>query len=234
MALRFCLIAICFFSLPLNLFSQNANEEPVSVEESINELKMSNMYYIAEAFDRTINLATKTCYRKLLNDINKYRKELNLKEAEPQQMIASMKTLQEKKESGYRVFAYIERAVAEKKDPIDRSDIFVTEPVKIISTNASATQMEVPSIIDRLLHTDTYTNADWLLNNAKNKGQITSFAKYKQMDKPDICYLLIINKEMKIVTILSPITNDTRKDVRNGEMADFKQYMDCAVICIKI
>lgn len=234
--LRFALIIMFFCSGCVSSIAQDDTGEE-EFEENVNRIKMSNQYFVAEAIDETVPRAAKKCYKKLFLDVHKYREQ---KKMAPLDTLTLTKAVTLKTISVgnmKRVFAYMERATAEQKGKIKHDDVFSVEEqstVQVVSAGKQRVQLEMPEVIRRVSRAESFTMADMVLSNAKSTGRISEYTKYRLMDDPDACYLLILDKEMKVVTVLTPKEEKGRQDVHTGEIVDLSHYSGYAAICIKI
>lgn len=235
MRLTLTTIALCLACL--SSFAQDSQEDSEKFENNVNQIKMSNQYFVAEAIDETVVRAAKKCFRKIFYDVNKYREQKKMNPLDSA-VITKAVTLNSIALSNMRrVFAYIDRTVAEQKDPIKHDDVFTVEEqteVQVVSAGKQRVQVDMPEVIRRVSRAESFTIADMLLSNAKSTGRIADYTKYRLMDDPDACYILILDKEMKVVTVLTPKAGEGRQDVHTGEVVDLSHYSGHAAICIKM
>lgn len=206
-------------------------------EENVNKIKMSNQYYVAESIDETTSRAAKKCIRKIIHDVNKYREQKKMNPLDTMTISKTVKLQYLILKNMKRVFAYLDRDIAEQKDPIKHDEVFSVEEqaeVEVVSVGKQRVHVEMPEVIRRVSRAESFTIADMVLSNAKSTGRITDYTKYRLMDDPDACYLLILDKEMKVVTILTPKAGEGRQDVHTGEIVDLSHYSGYAAICIKM
>lgn len=235
MRLTLTIIALCLACL--SSFAQDSQEDAEKFENNVNQIKMSNQYFVAEAIDETVVRAAKKCFRKIFYDVNKYREQKKMNPLDSA-VITKAVTLNSIALSNMRrVFAYIDRTVAEQKDAIKHDDVFTVEEqteVQVVSAGKQRVQVDMPEVIRRVSRAESFTMADMLLSNAKSTGRITDYTKYRLMDDPDACYILILDKEMKVVTVLTPKQENGRQDVHTGEQVELSHYSGHAAICIKM
>lgn len=235
--LRLAMLVLFLCLGSLSSLAQNDESNAEQFENSVNEIKMSNQYFVAEAIDETIVRAAKKCFKKLFFDVNKYREQKKMNPLDSLVITKGVVLNSIVLGNMKRVFAYIDRSIAEQKDPIKHDEIFTVEEqaeVQVVSAGKQRVQVDMPEVIRRVSRAESFTIADMVLSNAKSTGRITDYTKYRLMDNPDACYLLILDKEMKVVTILTPKAGEGRQDVHTGEIVDLSHYSGYAAICIKM
>ena len=63
-------------------------------------------------------------------------------------------------------------------------------------------------------------------------GRIKDYARYASLVNPDKCYLVIYNREGKVVAVLTP--GPDRRNVKTGQADGVKNYSGCGAIGLEL
>ena len=74
-------------------------------------------------------------------------------------------------------------------------------------------------------------SARWILDNARNMGEVSDYGSPRTMGNVEGCYILAVNEDKDVVGVLSPKTDGKRTDLRTGGVADMIIYNIIYVAC---
>ena len=91
-----------------------------------------------------------------------------------------------------------------------------------------------PEVISRLVGVETFMSARWILDNARNIGEVSDYGSPRTMGNVEGCYILAVNEDKDVVGVLSPKTDGKRTDLRTGAVADMSRFKGCAAVCVRL
>lgn len=219
-----CLFAIILAWLPLfSLFADQTDE----VKKQINKIKKSSQYIYAESTAPTEADARSYAESRLYEEVNawvatqrKLKKSTNLVVNNRKELWTMLSM--PRGSNMYRSFIYVKK-----------SDILPTENAVIIP-NQSLPPVEesiketLPEIVTQIAACSQYGDMAAMVKQAKNDGKIKNYGRYASLANPDKCYLIIYNREGKVVATLTP--EPGRKNIKTNRPDSVKNYSGCGAI----
>lgn len=217
------LFTYMFLFVAMSIWGQTDSELKVK----INTIKKSSAYVYAEATQKDKKDAFDMAQDILYQRINEYlakeqKKEGSLTKFEyrKKNIIANLTV---PRGDMFRVFLYIKKEdifTSGKGDAINASD---KDPT------ANGADYE---IIDELLTLKTFAELRQKLAELKNKGKILSYKKYIELDKPEQYYLIVFDKQGKILALLTK--GGQRKNLKTRSYDAISNYKGCGAVGVKI
>lgn len=222
------LFAFILAWLPLfSLFADQTDE----VKKQINKIKKSSQYIYAESTAPTEADARSYAESKLYEEINKWVATQRKLKKSPNLVVNNRKELwtmlsMPRGSNMYRSFLYVKK-----------NDILPTENAVIIS-NQSLPPVEesmketLPEIVAKIAACTQYGDMAAMVKQAKNEGKIKNYGRYASLANPDKCYLIIYNREGKVVATLTP--EPDRKNIKTNKPDSVKNYSGCGAIGVEL
>ncbi len=222
------LFAFILAWLPLfSLFADQTDE----VKKQINKIKKSSQYIYAESTAPTEADARSYAESKLYEEINKWVATQRKLKKSPNLVVNNRKELwtmlsMPRGSNMYRSFLYVKK-----------NDILPTENAVIIS-NQSLPPVEesmketLPEIVAEIAACTQYGDMAAMVKQAKNEGKIKNYGRYASLANPDKCYLIIYNREGKVVATLTP--EPDRKNIKTNKPDSVKNYSGCGAIGVEL
>lgn len=219
-----------------------------SAHERMNDIKLSGMYYTAESTAHNHDQAFMAAFNTLLSAINMEQMELGHSPIVARQLENHVKSLDIGRGQDVMVFVYVEKArlslmqdsevssgsaptaSAQPSPSVSNPSTASTQPSAAQSPSTAASGA-LPDVVARLLNAESFTSAHWILDNACNAGEIAAYGTPRTMSHTDGCYILVVDADRRVVTVLSPKTGGRRTNLRNGSVADMAGYKGCSAIC---
>lgn len=216
-------------------FAQNTDE----IKKEINKIKKSSRYIYAEATSPTEEEAQAIAEEILYDEVNewaatqrKMRNHANLLVNNKKEYWTCMSM--PRGSNMFRYFIYVEK-----------SDIIATDNTTMIKNEAQTAQdteaksvvqplkmHSVPDVVKEILTYTEYEEMASKIMEMKDSGRIKSYARYASLSNPDSCYLVIYDRQGKVVAILTPGTE--RVNVATGNPDGIKNYSGCGAIGFEI
>ena len=126
----------------------------------------------------------------------------------------------------YRYFIYVK-----KKDiiPTDNAVVIANESRPAVEEKLQPVLPEAVNLLAGI--TDYYAMAE-KVKQLKAEGKIEDYGRYASLDDPDECYLIIYNREGKVVAILTP--GPERLNVKTNQPDGVANYSGCGAIGIEV
>jgi len=218
------LFAVILAWLPLfSLFADQTDE----VKKQINKIKKSSQYIYAESTAPTEADARSYAESRLYEEVNawvatqrKLKKSTNLVVNNRKELWTMLSM--PRGSNMYRSFIYVKK-----------SDILPTENAVVIP-NQSLPPVEesiketLPEIVTQIAACSLYGDMAAMVKQAKNDGKIKNYGRYASLANPDKCYLIIYNREGKVVATLTP--EPGRKNIKTNKPDSVKNYSGCGAI----
>ena len=109
-----------------------------------------------------------------------------------------------------------------------------SQPTKVQTEVRPAAPGVTPEVISRLVGVETFMSARWILDNARNIGEVSDYGSPRTMGNVEGCYILAVNEDKDVVGVLSPKTDGKRTDLRTGAVADMSRFKGCAAVCVRL
>ena len=92
----------------------------------------------------------------------------------------------------------------------------------------STAEVVYPAVVMEIAACTEYTDMANKIKQYQQEGKIGSYARYAQLNKPEINYLAIYNKAGKVVAVLTP--GESRINVKTQEADKISNYSGCGAI----
>lgn len=210
--------------LPLVALLADQTDE---VKKQINRIKKSTQYIYAESTAPTEADARNYAEEKLYEEVNtwvatqkKMKKSTNFVVNNKKELWTTLSM--PRGNNMFRSFIYVKK-----------SDIIPTENAVVISNNnlpavEENLQATLPEAVGIIAACTLYSDMAAKIQKLKTEGKIKSYARYSALNNPDNYYLVIYNKEGKVVAVLTPGTE--RRNVKTNKTDSVKNYSGCGAI----
>ena len=201
------------------------------VKGQINKIKKSTQYIYAESTASTEADARHYAEEKLYEEINawvatqkKMNKSANLVVSNKKELWTTLSM--PRGNNMFRSFIYIKK-----------SDITPTENAVVIANNNRLAVEEtlrptLPEAVNTIAACVQYSVMAEKMKELKAQGKIKSYDRYASLDNPDNYYLVIYNREGKVVAVLTP--GSERRNVKTNQVDGVKNYSGCGAIGFEI
>ncbi len=233
--LNFLMSVVLSFVCAIASFAQNTDE----VKKEINKIKKSSKYIYAEATAPTEEEARLVAEEILYDEVNEWAATQRKMRNHPNLLVNNKKEYwtsmsMPRGSNMFRYFIYVEK-----------SDIIATDNATMITNEAQTVQntetklaiqqSKMPVVPEVVKEIATYTDYQAMASKImemKNSGKIKNYARYASLSNPDVCYLVIYNRQGKVVAVLTPGTE--RFNVSTGTPDGIKNYSGCGAIGFEI
>ena len=184
--------------------------QPVDeVKKQINRIKKSSQYIYAESTAQTEEEAKSYAEEILCDEVNKWVATQRKLKGSANLVVNNREELwttlsMPRGTNMFRYFIYVRK-----------SDIIPTENAVMIENK------NLPAVAE-------YSDMANKIKELKAQGKIKSYARYASLDNPDTCYLIIYNREGKVVAVLTPGVE--RRNVKTNKPDGVKNYSGCGAI----
>ena len=193
-------------------------DDPV---ERMNNIKLGGNYYTGEATASSVQEA---------EEMAKMMLQENMEGKNVKDLQSQLKRIEIKRGDMTMMFLYVAKdAVTEVSKPVVAPHVQQKEVVNY----TPHTEIK-HAVIEQLLQSQTYTAAETILKHAQYDNPAIKFGKPADMTNTDDCYLIMVDREWNVAGIISPKTAAGRKDMKTNQVVSSKDYLNCAVICLKL
>ena len=77
-------------------------------------------------------------------------------------------------------------------------------------------------------------SAQWILDNARNTGEVSAYGSPRTMSPVDACYILVVSADKEVIAVLSPKAGGRRTNLRTGSVADMAGFKGCSAVCVRV
>lgn len=219
-------ITLCLLALTA------AQAGPVDdVKKEINKIKKSSQYIYAESTAPTEEDARAYAEERLFDEVNKWVSTQKKMKGSANLVVNNRKELwttlsMPRGTNMYRYFIYVK-----KKDiiPTDNAVVIANESRPAVEEKLQPVLPEAVNLLAGI--TDYYAMAE-KVKQLKAEGKIEDYGRYASLDDPDECYLIIYNREGKVVAILTP--GPERLNVKTNQPDGVANYSGCGAIGIEV
>lgn len=223
MNIRF-LFTVILSCLPLIASFADQTDE---VKIQINRIKKSTQYIYAESTAPTEAEARSYAEEKLYEEVNawvatqkKIKKSTNFVVNNKKELWTTLSM--PRGNNMFRSFIYV-----------NKSDIIPTDNAVVISNNnlpavEETIEASLPEAVSTIAAYIQYSDMAVKVKELKDEGKIKNYARYAALNNPDNCYLVIYNKEGRVVAVLTPGTE--RRNVKTNKVDSVKNYGGCGAI----
>lgn len=215
------------YLMPMAMFAGPVDD----VKKQINQIKKSSQYIYAESTAPTEADARAYAEERLYDEVNKWVATQKKLKGSANLVVNNRKELwttlsMPRGSNMFRYFVYVKK-----------SDILPTENAVVIANeNLPAVEEKLQPVLPEAIrivadYTDYFQMAE-KVKQLKAEGKIEEYARYASLDDPDECYLVIYNKDAKVVAVLTPGTE--RLNVKTGKPDGIANYRGCGAIGIKV
>lgn len=213
--------------------------------DRMNEIKLSGKYYTAEATDHDQDKAFVSAFGMLLGSINMALMEEEQPTITSLQLESHVKSIDIQRGADVMVFVYVEKSRlalmqtngggnATQPSAPKVQNHSESQPTKVQTEVRPAAPGVTPEVISRLVGVETFMSARWILDNARNMGEVSDYGSPRTMGNVEGCYILAVNEDKDVVGVLSPKTDGKRTDLRTGAVADMSRFKGCAAVCVRL
>lgn len=193
----------------------------------INSIKKSSEYVYAEVtqYDKkeAYDMAQDILYQRINEYLAKERKKRDPSTEFESNKKYDIVDLTVSRGDMFRVFLYVKK-----------EDLFSSEngyAPKIPGREPVVNDVE-REVIDELLVLNNFAAMKQRLPELKNEGKILSYKKYSELDNPEQYYLIVFDKQGKILAVLTKGGN--RKNLRTRGNDAISNYKGCGAVGVKI
>lgn len=217
------LFTYIFLLVAISIWGQTDGELKVK----INTIKKSSAYVYAEATQKdkkeAYDMAQDILYQRINEYLAKEQKKDGSLTKNGYKKKYNIANLTVSRGDMFRVFLYVKK-----------EDFFISENGYALNASgkeptANGAEHEV---IDDLLALKTFAEMKQKLAELKKKGKILSYQKYMELDKPEQYYLIVFDKQGKILAILTKGVQ--RKNLRTHSYDTISNYKGCGAVGVKI
>ena len=201
------------------------------VKKEINKIKKSSQYIYAESTAPTEEDARAYAEERLFDEVNKWVSTQKKMKGSANLVVNNRKELwttlsMPRGTNMYRYFIYVK-----KKDiiPTDNAVVLANESRPAVEEKLQPVLPEAVNLLAGI--TDYYAMAE-KVKQLKAEGKIEDYGRYASLDDPDECYLIIYNREGKVVAILTP--GPERLNVKTNQPDGVANYSGCGAIGIEV
>ncbi|MCL1615471.1 hypothetical protein M3090_03530 [Bacteroides sp. ET71] len=201
------------------------------VKKEINKIKKSSQYIYAESTAPTEEDARAYAEERLFDEVNKWVSTQKKMKGSANLVVNNRKELwttlsMPRGTNMYRYFIYVK-----KKDiiPTDNAVVIANESRPAVEEKLQPVLPEAVNLLAGI--TDYYAMAE-KVKQLKAEGKIEDYGRYASLDDPDECYLIIYNREGKVVAILTP--GPERLNVKTNQPDGVANYSGCGAIGIEV
>lgn len=201
------------------------------VKKEINKIKKSSQYIYAESTAPTEEDARAYAEERLFDEVNKWVSTQKKMKGSANLVVNNRKELwttlsMPRGTNMYRYFIYVK-----KKDiiPTDNAVVIANESRPAVEEKLQPVLPEAVNLLADI--TDYYAMAE-KVKQLKAEGKIEDYGRYASLDDPDECYLIIYNREGKVVAILTP--GPERLNVKTNQPDGVANYSGCGAIGIEV
>lgn len=201
------------------------------VKKEINKIKKSSQYIYAESTAPTEEDARAYAEERLFDEVNKWVSTQKKMKGSANLVVNNRKELwttlsMPRGTNMYRYFVYVR-----KKDiiPTDNAVVIANESRPAVEEKLQPVLPEAVNLLAGI--TDYYAMAE-KVKQLKAEGKIEDYGRYASLDDPDECYLIIYNREGKVVAILTP--GPERLNVKTNQPDGVANYSGCGAIGIEV
>ena len=201
------------------------------VKKEINKIKKSSQYIYAESTAPTEEDARAYAEERLFDEVNKWVATQRKMNDSANLVVNNRKELwtplsMPRGTNMYRYFIYVK-----KKDiiPTDNAVVIANESRPAVEEKLQPVLPEAINLLAGI--TDYYAMAE-KVKQLKAEGKIEDYGRYASLDDPDECYLIIYNREGKVVAILTP--GPERLNVKTNQPDGVANYSGCGAIGIEV
>lgn len=201
------------------------------VKKEINKIKKSSQYIYAESTAPTEEDARAYAEERLFDEVNKWVSTQKKMKGSANLVVNNRKELwttlsMPRGTNMYRYFIYVK-----KKDiiPTDNAVVIANESRPAVEEKLQPVLPEAVNLLAGI--TDYYAMAE-KVKQLKAEDKIEDYGRYASLDDPDECYLIIYNREGKVVAILTP--GPERLNVKTNQPDGVANYSGCGAIGIEV
>lgn len=202
--------------------------------EEINGIKLSKNYFTSEATAPNFEDAKKIAFANLMENIDSYCEEMETGKINEAQVKDSLQTKSVKRGEVVMALVYVSKSIVGK---MPQQTVLVKPPV-IIPPVEDSSVSDTPDIIKRVCEIDSYARLQYLLDMAESNGIVKAWGKWRMMNNHEACYLVMINADRQIVSVLSPVRKGCRTDMKSGMLMDSEKMKSfnnrCVAICVLV
>lgn len=234
--------------LPALTISAQTNSNVEEKKKEINSIKKNSQYIYAEATAATEQEAKDLAEELLYQEINEWVATQKKLRQSNELLISDRKELWSNvslpRGNMFRSFIYVKKSNIQSADNTEvmananpmtpEQDLAASKAAKGKKQEAKAEKLEstaemvYPAVVMEIAACTEYTDMANKIKQYQQEGKIGSYARYAQLNKPEINYLAIYNKAGKVVAVLTP--GESRINVKTQEADKISNYSGCGAI----
>lgn len=205
---RCLMVFFLMFICVTQIFAQQADDK----KKEINKIKKSSLYLSAEMTMPDKEEAMETALELLQMEVQRWVAEKKkIKEVASDLIITNVEQLTEALElprgNMYRAFVYVKKSdllVSKNTMIMDMpSQPETSDKLRSTYEIISASKVEHPEYIQRLLALKLYEEVKPCLDAMKSEGKVMEYARYAKLAQPEDYVLIIYNQQAEVEAILS-------------------------------
>lgn len=211
----------------ISLAMLTCGQTDTGLKDKINSIKKSSKYVYAEVtqYDKkeAYDMAQDILYQRINEYLAKERKKRSTSTKFESNKKYDIVDLAISRGDMFRVFLYVKK-----------EDLFSPEneyAQRNLDREPVANDVE-REVIDELLVLNNFAAMKQRLPELKNEGKILSYKKYSELDNPEQYYLIVFDKQGKILAVLTK--GGKRKNIKTSGYDAISNYKGCGAVGVKI
>ncbi len=223
---------LCALAFLFPLLSATAQDTD-AIKAEINKVKKSSSYIYAESTAPLESDARQQAESQLYERVNEWAATQKKLRGSQSFVINNRKDLwstlaMPRGTNMQRVFIYVK-----KSDIIagDNAAVVANDNLSVVERVEDA---PVPAVVAQIGQCKTFSEAETVIRDASEAGEVSHFGRFSTVDDPSSYYLFIYNRDYQALAILSPAdSNGKRSNMRSGQEDGIENYRGCGAICFK-
>jgi len=209
-------------------------QDTEKMKKQIASVKKSSQYIYAEAVAATTAEAHDMAQELLYTEINRWadsQKKMHGKTL----VVSNRKEYQTElalpRGNMFRSFIYVKKSDIISTDNasiLEGSSTTTSTPATVVSEPRSEVTPIYPATVMTIASITDYSQMAAKIKELKAAGKIGHYARYGNLERPEIYYLAVYNPQGQVVAVLTPGTE--RRNVKTGAADSTKNYSGCGAI----
>lgn len=230
---------LCIVALAMTCLTGAMAQSDIETKKTINSIKKSSLYIYAEATAATQQEARDIAEQMLYDEINAWAATKKKMQGGKSIVINNRKdlftTVEMPRANMFRSFIYVKKSdvmAVDNTQVINNESAEANTPSSGTSVQTIASMDSYPQAVQRVAAVTQYDALATLIKQLKAEGEITHYARYASIEKPELYYLAIYNKEGAVVAVLTP--GEDRTNVKTGQTDRLTSYEGCGAIGFRL
>ena len=222
-------ITACACMLSATVLAQNTDE----VKQQIAKVKKSSQYIYADAVAATAEDAAGLAEELLYDEIKKWG--ASMKKLQGKSIIVGdtkkyHSSLSLPRGNMFRTFIYVKKS---DLTAVDNASVSISpQESEVKSQEPSSVQSVWPDVVTTIASYTEYAPMAAKIKELKIAGKIGHYARYGNLERPEIYYLVIYDQQGNVLTVLSP--GKERTNVKTGKVDTLTNYSGCGAIGLTV